>query len=130
MLKKRKAYRINSQVYAYKTDLSPELLTETMVSDFGTEELFSDIEHISFYQTNKTLSKGDVLKAKDMIPKTLVKYGKKVKVLLNRGEIKLRLNGVARGSGAFGENIDIFNTSSKKILSAKIIDNNTVMVEL
>lgn len=130
MLKIRKAYIFNSSAYAYKTSLSTSIVSQSIVTDYGKDELFSDIKNISFYQTNKTLAKGDILKVKDMVPVTLVKYGKSVKVHFNNGAIKLRLNGIARGSGSFGQSVDVFNPSSKKTLNAKIIDINTVVVDI
>jgi len=57
-----------------------------------------------------------------------VKKGQKVILLFDSGRLRITAKGVAKENGFIGENIRVLNTSSKKQIEGKIIDNRTVIV--
>ena len=57
-----------------------------------------------------------------------VKKGQKVILVFDNGRLRITAKGVAKENGVIGENIKVLNTSSKKQIEGKIIDNQTVKV--
>jgi len=58
----------------------------------------------------------------------IIKPGDKVKILVDKGPVKVSADGEARQKGARGELIRVTNLGSKKIIQAEIIDSLTVVV--
>jgi flagella basal body P-ring formation protein FlgA len=108
----------------------------------GSEDIYKTLENI------KHIPKGAVIKEDIVIGKVLkksipanftiternignihaVKKGQQVILLFDNGRIRITTKGVARENGLIGENIKVLNTSSKKHIEGKIIDNKTVLV--
>jgi flagella basal body P-ring formation protein FlgA len=114
--------------------ISPILLAtdfeQINTSDRGRTRYFTDINNIKFYQLNKDLRKGDLVKSHDLSPKRLVNYGQKVKLTIKNKFINLKTIGIAKKSGKIGDFIEIQNPKSKKVFLGKITDFNKAVVDL
>ncbi len=94
------------------------------------EDLFLERDHLNFFQSYRKLQKGDILFTNMLRPSHLVKYGRPVKLILKKGNLKLFSEGTSLQNGAFNEFIKIKNDRNQKIISGKVIDYNKVLVEL
>lgn len=127
---KRKALVLKSDVSPFQGGLTKSNVTEKSILDLGNDQLFSDYENIRFYKVNKNLLKGNVLKQFDLVPKTLVKFNQNVEVIVKGQKVALKSRAISRESGRYGQIINLYNPKTKKIIKAKVIDFNKVMVEL
>jgi flagella basal body P-ring formation protein FlgA len=129
-LVKRRAFTLKKDISPFKDTISKAMVEETSILDIGSDQLFSDYENIKYYRANKNLLKGQVIKINDLSPKVLVKYNQNVEVVVKGSKVALKSRAVARQAGKLGEVIKLYNPKSKKIINAKVIDFNKVMVEL
>jgi len=127
---KTKAYKAKSGLSTMTPILIAKDFVEVNISDKGYIKYFNDIKNVRFYRLNKYLRKGDLIKAHDMSPKTLIKYGQRVSIAVKSGLINVKTIGMAKKSGKIGDFIEIQNLKTKKIILGKIVDFNKVMVEL
>lgn len=127
---KRKGYILIKSVQNLRQKLDPSFFRQVIVSDSGTQMLFKDIENIRFFKFNRLLKNNELVKQYDLQPRRLIKYGQKVKVLLRNQNIQLNSIATSRGSGFFGDSIELVNPKTKKIIMAKITDYNKAVVEL
>jgi flagella basal body P-ring formation protein FlgA len=108
----------------------------------GKEDIYKALQSI------KHMPKGSVIKEDIVVGKVLkrsipanytiteenienihaIKKGQKVILLFDNGHLRITAKGVAKEDGFIGENIKVLNTSSKKQIEGKIIDNQTIMV--
>lgn len=58
----------------------------------------------------------------------IIKPGDKVKIIVDKGPVKVSADGEARQKGGVGELIRVVNLGSKKVVQAEIIDSLTVVV--
>ena len=130
LLIKRNALILNSDITPFQGALSKSIVSEKPVLDMGNDQLFSDYENIRFYKVNKSLLKGNVLKQFDLVPKTLVKFNQNVEVIVKGSKVALKSRAISRESGRYGQLINLYNPKTKKVIKAKVIDFNKVMVEL
>ena len=93
-------------------------------------QLLSNINQIKFYEIKKTLDPNNPITRNDLLEKNLIKAGKKAKVIFKSEGINLSLVAVPLGYGRFGETVQLRNPMSNKIISGKVVDFNTVLVEL
>lgn len=103
-------------------------LVEILDKDAG--RYFTDLKNIHFYQLNRNIAAGDVLKVNDIRPKNLISLGQKVQLHVTNSEVNLKTIGIAKKSGKFGDFIEIENPKSKKIIMGKVTGHNTAVVEL
>ncbi|MEE2670393.1 MAG: flagellar basal body P-ring formation chaperone FlgA [Bdellovibrionota bacterium] len=103
-------------------------LVEILDKDAG--RYFTDLKNIHFYQLNRNIATGDVLKVNDIRPKNLISFGQKVQLHVINSEVNLKTIGIAKKSGKFGDFIEIENPKSKKIIMGKVTGHNTAVVEL
>lgn len=127
---KKRGYILTKDVSPFATNLDSSFLEPAHALDDGKGHFFQDIDHLKFFRANKRLRKGQALKQKDLIPKTLVKLNQEVEVLLKGQNITLKTNAKARQSGSHGDRIKLYNNKTKKNILGTVIDFNTVMVEL
>lgn len=127
---KRTGFIINEELNPFRNKLDQSLFSHKTFFDDGRSHLFSDIANIRFYQTNKKLEKGQVLKTSDLSPLTLIKPGQKIKVILQGKNISLKSSAYTRSLGKFGDFIEVYNTKTNKKVTAQVVDFNTVMVQL
>lgn len=80
-------------------------------------------------KTTKTLGGGAVLLTRYVQKQSLVHRGDMVTILATNGQLKITTQGVAKTKGAEGDIIKIKNLSSRRIISARVIDQGLVEVE-
>ncbi len=127
---KRIGYKLLKDVSPFGEGLNKGLIEKSAALDDGKSGIFTDIERIHFYRPNRPLSKGKTLRMGDLLPRALVKLNRPVELLLRGDNISLKTKALARQSGKYGQTIKVYNPKTKKHLQAKVIDFNTVMVEL
>jgi flagella basal body P-ring formation protein FlgA len=130
LLRKRTAYSIIKTIGPFTDNIPLALLSKSNIPVKDEENLFTDIKKLKFYKTNKTLRRGSLLKKSDLAPKTLVKPGKKVTVLIKKGPIELKSIGVSLGAGKIDDFVEVKNPKTKKKYLGKIIDENKVIMEI
>ncbi len=59
----------------------------------------------------------------------MIKKGKMVRILLDNGPVRVISTGVSEENGAYGAMIKVKNTSSKKIIFARVEGQSLVRVE-
>lgn len=129
-LVKRKALTLKADVTPFKGEINKAIVEEVSILDAGNDQLFSDYENLKYYRANRNLLKGQVLKINDLSPKTLVRYNQNVEVVVKGSKVVLKSRAVSRQAGKLGDVIKLYNPKSKKIINARVIDFNKVMVEL
>lgn len=77
-------------------------------------------------QAVRNLSEGSVVTSNAVAAPIVVQRGDRIQIIARVGAIEVRSAGVARESGALGDIILVENTTSRKRLSAQILDSDTV----
>ena len=130
LLIETEALLFKKNVEPYMGSLKDELFeTKVLLSD-RPEQLFTDREKIHFYRTNKPKRMGEFLKTSDLTPLHLVLPGRQVKIILSNGNIKLLSKAIPIQRGKLGENIQLKNIKTKKIITGEVVDFNKVVVKL
>lgn len=88
------------------------------------------IDDLKYYKPNKIIKKGMPIKYSDLTPRKLVSTGKLTQVRVRKGGLIINSQAIAKQSGKHGETISLYNPQSKKQLRGKVVDFNTVVVEL
>jgi flagella basal body P-ring formation protein FlgA len=71
---------------------------------------------------------GEVVSKSDLVMPDVIDRGDMVTIVAQKGPILVTAPGEAKRSGAVGENIAVMNMKSKKIITAEVLDPNTVRV--
>jgi flagella basal body P-ring formation protein FlgA len=74
------------------------------------------------------LQAGEVVSKSDLVMPDVIDRGDMVTIVAQKGPILVTAPGEAKRSGAVGENIAVMNMKSKKIITAEVLDPNTVRV--
>lgn len=106
------------------------LFTEDFQEVEAPEQYFSNINQLHFYKLNKIIQKNQPLKNIDLTPLILVKAGFKTKVQINQGNLYMTSSAVAKNSGHIGQIINLYNPKTKREMTGRIVDFNTVIIEL
>ena len=88
------------------------------------------VTNLEYFNVNKHIKKGTLLKRSDLTPRKIVKAGKPTKVIINQGGLKIQAEAIARQSGRYGEFVNLYNPKSRKKIRAKVIGFNKVKVDL
>ena len=128
--RKIKALKLTKSITYHQPLLTPKDFELVETLEKTNNRYFTDLERIQYYQINKNLSAGSLLKMNDLRPKKLISLGQKVNLHLKNKHINLKTLGIAQASGKYGEFIKIKNNRSSKIVNARVIDFNTAVVEL
>jgi len=94
------------------------------------DSYFKSKEDIENRRATKTMPKGRILSKSSLEDIPLVNRGDKVRIIAQIGGVKVWAFGTAHQDGRLGERIKIKNTDSKKIITAEVIDKQTVCVTL
>jgi flagella basal body P-ring formation protein FlgA len=86
--------------------------------------------HLENFILIKPLSRGEVLTLNHVQPKKLVTIGKTIDAIIKNKGIELTLPAQALQSGSMGQTIQVKNLKNKKQLSAEIIGENKVLINL
>jgi flagella basal body P-ring formation protein FlgA len=130
ILMKRVGFVAIKNLSPYTNKLEKSSFRQTTLFDNGRDHLFQDIDNIRFYKPTRQIQQGKFLKVSDLMPMTIIKPGKKVKVILKGKTISLNSSALARQAGKIGQTIEVYNKKTNKKITGLVIDFNTVMVEL
>lgn len=128
--KKSSIYVLGRDVDVHNTSLNMTVLRKKFHSIDEKLSYFNDVKNINFYKPNKKIKKDHPLLKTDLTPVKLVKPGFKVNVLLKSKALTVKSTGIARQAGHFEDFVDLYNPASNKKYTGKVIDYNTVLVEL
>lgn len=79
-------------------------------------------------QARRRLAGGALIRKSDILKPQVVRQGDNVSIIYDKGNIKLRTNGIAQGAGAIGDNIKIKNESTGTMVHGVIKGKNLVEV--
>lgn len=94
------------------------------------QTLVTDINRIKFLQLRRVLDPNKPLNKSDFIQQNLIIAGRHAQVIFKSDGINLSLKAIPLSYGKFGDSIRLKNPKSNKIIIGKVIDFNTVLVEL
>lgn len=127
---KKDVYILDKSISNLNQRLSKSHFKKHTIVDQGEKRYFQDIENVQFYQFNKFLQKGNVVRVNDLVPKSIIKYGDKVKLSIKNKSINLSSIGIAKENGRFGDYIQVINPKSNKKITAKVINYKQAEIEL
>lgn len=78
--------------------------------------------------TRRRVQAGQPILARDLIKDSAVKRGDMVTIVAESGALRVTAVGQAKQGGAVGDNIQVLNLGSKKMLIAKVVSSSTVSV--
>ena len=124
-----KAYRVLSPVAPFGTITGDNI--EMILTDKIPHTTFlEDPSQLRFYQTNKSLRAGELIKMSDLSPSRIIRAGMKSELVLENKHIKIKTHGIPRSSGAIGDFVEVYHPEKKKKYYGKVIDINKVHVDL
>jgi len=88
----------------------------------------TDLELVEGKQAVRYIPAGSIVFQSLIEEIPIIKPGDKVKIIVDKGSVKVSADGEARQKGAVGELIRVVNLGSKKVVRAEIIDSLTVVV--
>lgn len=123
------AYRILSNTAAF-SGIKLDDVEVIMTENIPHIEFLTDVSQLRFYQTNKSLKAGQMLKMSDLSPTRIIHAGVKSEVILENHFIKIKTYGIPRSAGSIGEMIEVYHPEKNKKYYGKVIDINKVHVQL
>lgn len=130
ILKKITAYKAKEEVSTKTAENFTHALEPVEITVTKPELYLTDITDLKFYKLNHSVKKGDLIKTSDISPVVLVKTGSRVKVKIENKTLNLISSSLANKSGVYGDSIELTNVNSKRKLVGRIIDFNTVVIDL
>lgn len=95
-----------------------------------TKKTFSSLKELSGLRTTRLIQAGDVITGNLVETVPVIARGGGVQIRFKRGMLEITTPGVARQDGKIGDEILVKCVESKKSYLAKVIDANTVLVNL
>lgn len=89
---------------------------------------FVNIENLIGKQLKRRLPQGKIIKANYVKSQTLIKRGELVSIVAENTGYSVKMTGVAMGSGARGDRIQVKNSSSKRIVEGVIKEAGIVSI--
>lgn len=124
-----KAYRLLTDVPAF-SKINEDSIEMIQTEKIPHAELMTEEDHLKFYQTNKPLKAGSILKMSDLSATKIIHAGIKSEVILENHFVKIKTQGIPRSNGAIGEMIEVYQPEKNKKYYGKVIDINKVHVQL
>lgn len=94
------------------------------------QNLITDIKKIKFLQLRRMLDPNKPISKTDFVQHNLIIAGRHANVVFKSNGVNLSLKAIPLSYGKFGETVRLRNPKSNKIIIGKVIDFNTVLVEL
>lgn len=123
------AYRLLSNTPAFST-ISPDQLELIQTEKIPHTQLITDLSQLRFFQTNKPLKAGQILRMSDLSANQIIRAGVKSELILENHFIKIKTHGIPRSAGSIGEMIEVYHPEKNKKYYGKVIDINKVHVQL
>lgn len=86
-------------------------------------------EEISGYRARRNLVRGSIVTSGDVEPVPDLESGREVTIVYNDGLCQITAPGVAMGTGSAGDYIKVRNTTSGKVLVARVVDATAVAID-
>ena len=92
--------------------------------------IITDIEDVVGKRLRTTIKHSDTMITRNMLMEpVMIKRGKLVRIVLEKGPIKITTVGLSEQNGAFGDIIKVKNISSKNVIYARVMGSSLVQVE-
>lgn len=126
----KKVLRAKSQILSSST-LSNDSFETTYISVSNNDEVFdANTAHLENFTLTKPLQEGEILTTNHVRARKLVSIGKNIVAIVKNKNIELTLPAQALESGSLGQTIQVKNLKNKKQISAEIIGENKVLINL
>jgi|GEM_PF-6879767 len=122
-------WKLNKGIRPFQV-VTAQDLDEISVPAIQAQHSLSDLKDLQFYQTNKELKAGEVLKKSDLSGVTLVKAGFDTEILLENELLRIKTRGISRSHGKMGDMVEVFQPQTQKKFQGKVIDFNRIHVQL
>jgi len=106
--------------------IKPQMVEEETLPLSKARYAFQDLNQVIGKIARQTIPKGEVIKEKMLSPNYVVRKGNRVKVIYERGAIRIELYGLALDSGSVGNIIRVKNVSTGKILRCRVEKDGSV----
>jgi flagella basal body P-ring formation protein FlgA len=112
-----------------------ELLTESHVRTARMdvtnlrERPVALFDEIDGYRARRNLSRGSIVTTGDVEPVPDVESGREVTIVYNDGRCQISTPGIAMGTGSAGDYIKVRNSTSGKVLVARVVDGTAVAID-
>lgn len=110
--------------------LAKNLFIKKSTHTISPQSLITDINKVKFLQLRRVLDPSNPISKNDFIKQNLIVAGRHANVVLKASGISLSLKALPLSYGKYGDTVRLRNPKSNKIIIGKIIDYNTVLVEL
>ena len=90
----------------------------------------SRFSEVAGRSVTKNLSQGEALTLNLVVDTPIIERGKSVTIIVRSGSLVVKTKGEAMESGALGDVIKVRNTTSKTVISAVVVANDTVEVTM
>lgn len=124
------AYQVRQHLPAFSQKLSSDMFEKVKVPAAAYGQYLTDLSRITFYKTNKSLRRGDVLRISDLSPLTLVRAGDRVELIFENPHVKVKSQALSRQSGGMGDQVEVWNQANGKKYRGVVVDHNRVVVDL
>jgi len=120
----------NTDIQVNMDGLAPSSFIEKKVLTSKPENFFTNANKLVFYKLTRPLQKGEVLMFNHITPANLVRQGRAATIVLSNSTMSLSGKAMPLSNGKIGEQIQLRNLKSKKVMLGKVVDFNKVVIEL
>jgi len=129
-------YYVIADVWVPSTNISKgEVITEKMVKRLNTRmnrikpQNIIDKDKIVGKEAKRPLKEGKIISDRDIGTKIVIKKGEVVNMMYVTNSMQIAAKVEALSNGSAGERIEVMNIKSKKVVTAEVIDSQTVRVD-
>jgi flagella basal body P-ring formation protein FlgA len=79
-------------------------------------------------EVRRELGEGSMVRSRDIRPQQLVKRGRIVTMVIERGPLRVTAQGRAMGDGGAGDNVRVLNNISNRVIEGTILNDGTVAI--
>jgi len=97
------------------------------ITTFGPQPLFNT-DSLNGIRAVRTINPGTILHLRLIETIPVIQKGDMVEIMVNKGRVRVAVQGIAREPGKIGERIWVENTNSRKLVQAIVKDKGTVTV--
>lgn len=102
-------------------------LTEKEVSNL-TQGYFSSVEEVTGKSLKRPVPFNGVIQPNMLVEAMVIKRGDEVVILAKSGSLSVKSAGIAVNDGRIGQQIQVKNKASKRVITARVINNKLVEV--
>ncbi len=89
----------------------------------------STLEEVVGKRVKRPIGKGNVVKLDYLEAPPMVREGEEVLIVLEKGNLKVTVRGIARDEGGKGEIVRVENTGSGKVVTGRVVEPKVVRVD-